>query len=328
MRRTAPLAICAFVLAGCPEPPGEDAGSPTDASVADAGDGGAALDAGVDAGELRLCEENADLVFVGDLVVSDDDTLTALDGIECVEGSVTVELTDLEQLSLPNLLRVTGSFHIEANHRLGRLQLGTLKTIDGDFIVRDNQALIDLSGLPLLSTVGGDVHIGGELSFYGNALVTSLAGLQSLEAVGGDFVVGNNRALNSLNGWTLTSVGGALRVVESPALNDIGALSVLTQTGTDLVLSRLDALGNLAGLEALTTVGGDLQLGGREVDEGNAALNSVVQLTGLTQVVGELLIANNPVLPQCQANALAQRLGGAGVGSTFFAGNDEAAVCQ
>jgi hypothetical protein len=317
-------------LAGCPLPPGDDAGPDPDAGQADAGqaDAGATDAGGSDAGAASTCGEDPDVVFDGDVVVTSEAALAALDGIECLHGDLTLELTDLEQLSLPGLLRVTGTMHVEANHALGRLQLGTLKTIDGDLVIRDNAVLTNLDGLPLLSTVGGDLSIGGELSFHGNATLSSIGGLATLEQVGGDLVIGNNPQLSSLNGFELSAVGGALRVLELPVLSSLAALQTLVDVGKDLELSDLDALANLAGLEALERVEGDLRIGSREPEEGNAALNSIEQLTALTRVDGELLIANNPLLPQCQANALTQRLGGAGVGSTFFEGNDEDASCQ
>jgi len=318
------FALWLAVLCGYPPPPPGDAG-PDAGAGADAGatDGGTERDAGGgDAGPIVCLEVDPTGVFNGDLVINSPTALLALGQVECVTGDVVIELTVIDRLALPSLARIVGSLRIESNALLDQLQLSALKRVGGDLIIVDNQRLADLNGLPLLNRIDGDLLIGGELSFYGNRQLVSLEGLGSIEHIGGDLLIGNNPALTSVAGFGLTELNAGLRIVESPALSSLEGLASLERTGAHLELRALPLLTDLGGLEALTRVGGDLIIGGRESSAGNVALRSVDQLVALVEVQGDLVVAHNPALPQCEANALAQRLSSGGsVGGTFIDSN-------
>ncbi len=105
-------------------------------------------------------------------------------------------------------------------------------------------------------------------------------------------------------------------------------------------------LGSIVGLEhlnlaSIASIGGKLELRANpsttvslpaleQVGEFLVAENSALEslnVSVLTSVGGDLTIVDNPVLPTCEAQELAQRLGVAIVGRTMITGNNDTAVC-
>ena len=119
-------------------------------------------------------------------------------------------------------------------------------------------------------------EVTGDVRILSNGL--SNAAFPNLERIGGQLVVAANSTLTSLGLESLTSVGG------------------------DLYVYNNDSLTSLAELESITSVGGYLAV------EGNASLTSLAGLESLTSV-GGIIVVDNFALSQCQADALALRLG-------------------
>ncbi len=153
----------------------------------------------------------------------------------------------------------------------------------------------DLDGLECLERVGGAVNI------QDNALLADVDGLRSLVTVGGAMNIDGNDALFDLDGFSsLRTVGGYLQIMDDPALSHIDGLSGLTAIGGDLLILSHDELADISGLSSLETLSG-----------------------------ANLIITQNPRLPTCQAQALADRLQAAGyAGTVIIAHNDDAAVCD
>jgi hypothetical protein len=136
--------------------------------------------------------------------------------------------------------------------------------------------------------VDGDLYIGGNINVTATD-VSSLAALSCLETVTGHF-----------------------SIFDSPDLRDLSGLERLTQ------VNRLSITNNV-GLETLE------QLNNLVVEDSLTVRNNPSLSVLGDGIVGasELAIGNNATLPQCLADALAERLGSA----CTCAMNDEDATC-
>ena len=81
-----------------------------------------------------------------------------------------------------------------------------------------------LSGLDNLTSIGGNLTIGGPPP-YANTSLTSLTGLENLSHIEGKLQFNNNDALTSLSGLdNLTSVGDALTIYNNDSLASLTGL--------------------------------------------------------------------------------------------------------
>jgi hypothetical protein len=116
-----------------------------------------------------------------------------------VTGNLAFEGTDLTSVNLP-LLTTVGSLHVGRPY---------------DF--RGSTALTTFS-LSALTTVGGNLYVGGD------AALASFS-LHALTAVGGTLEVAGNAALTSFSLPVLATIGGRLNVSNNPALPQCLALA-------------------------------------------------------------------------------------------------------
>jgi hypothetical protein len=186
----------------------------------------------------------------------------------------------------------------------------------------DRSDLGDLAGLECLQEVAGT------LDFFDNHLLRDVGGLRNLRTVGGDLAFGHCRtskfdcSLESVGLTSLTSVGGALSIVNYSGISDISGLNRLSSVGglslQDLDVTTLDALSNLTairgdlyvGLNGQLTDGGGLgrvaSIEGSVTIAENRALRTL-GMASLATVGGDFDIQYNPILPTCEAdNLLAQ----------------------
>ncbi len=268
-----------------------------------------------------------------DLLVEDTDT----GPVTCPTGPVIVGnvrvTTDAEITALNCVTRITGSLTIQGAEIRSIADLTLLASIGGDLFVQDNLALTSLDGLAHVESIGGTLHIDG------NPVLANLQGLGGLEdvasvQVGGGLHIGDCPALTSLEGLGgLTSVGGYLDVHHNTSLTTLFGLEALTSvTGNiyvednpvlcDADIDRLvGQLGRYAGSVARSGNGveggaetfcgvhvGDV-LAGDVSDlclshlnlavEGDVDLTGVADLTGLAcvnRISGDLLLRCNPSL--------------------------------
>jgi hypothetical protein len=180
-----------------------------------------------------------------------------------------------------------------------------------------NAALISLSGLENLTSIGGS------LSVLNNEALISLMGLEGLSSIEGDISIRGNIALTSLDGLdNLTSIAGDLIIGEgdywtfygNPSLSNLAALNNLTFIGGDATISENDVLTSLDGMESLTSIGGELRIGGydfwNDVGHGNDALTSLDGLVNLTSVGGYLDISGNSSLTSLEGLGNLASIGG------------------
>jgi len=173
---------------------------------------GGELESGFDVGQC------GDAVSTGGYVIDGPTRLQGLRGYTSLEGSLTIEGSDLTSLC----------------------GLESLRCVSGDLIIRSNPALEKLEGLDGLLYVGGSLTIGEpgqgnprlasadlpgllvieeSLWIEHNHRLTTLGGLDNLEHIGGFLGVFDNDALTSLSDWpALERVGGFLNLADNARL--------------------------------------------------------------------------------------------------------------
>jgi hypothetical protein len=243
--------------------------------------------------------------------------------------------TGLEHLSLPALASVglgieigntNGAF--DSPGQLETLSLPALQSVGIMFRIKGETALTTLD-VPLLRTAGW-VDI-SKNPLLGSVSLPELTTLHSSDGVftiqdSVDYIiagiakplnVSENAAMTSLSVPKLATVFGAVQVTDDPALTEL-SLPVLTYVMYSLQVTGDAALASVS-TPALTQVMFDLKVAG------NAALASL-STPALTKVGHNIFIYNNPVFPQCQAQALADlvRVNGATI---WITGNDTTATC-
>jgi hypothetical protein len=120
-----------------------------------------------------------------------------------------------------------------------------------------------------------------------------LSSLKSLRAVDGYVSIFRNRKMTSLHGLeNLETVGGLMSISIDDAVDNLDALSSLRSVGGDLTLFQLGV--EAIRLPNLCTLGGSL------VVELNASLETL-SFGCLSEVVGDLDISGNAVLPEHEA---------------------------
>jgi hypothetical protein len=156
----------------------------------------------------------------------------------------------------------------------------------------------DVHGLEALTEVTGAFGFGG--------FTESLRGLDSLTRVGLQFWFSGPR-LRDLSGLeSLVEVGGTLSFPIAE-LENIEALSNVERLGGFLLGGT--EVETLAGLEQLVEVSGDheLEFGHFQLIQ-NGSLRSLRALANLRRISGNLIIEDNPNLPQCEADWLVMSL--------------------
>lgn len=251
------------------------------------------------------CEQG----FPGDVFVVDPVeepeaamTLTLFQASGCthIRGDLVVHESPGEALPLAfaRIEQVDGGVYIESNEGLERIAFPSLKTVGGEFYVSNNAELTQVDA-PKLVEIEGDFVIEGNDSFV------ELTGFPALEAVGG---------------W--------VTIIENPALERTGGFESLTRFG-GIQMWENHALVSMADFPALETIEGF----GEGVDAGYSLLyidshDSLTEIGGfgkLSDIDGNLTIAYNPKLPQCEVEALLDTLTVTGWKDT--SGNDETATC-
>lgn len=235
----------------------------------------------------------------GELLVLDSQA--ELDALACtgvVAGSLEVRgATNLAPFA--NVGRITGRLEIHASPNLVSLTgLDGVTAIEGGLLI-DETGLTNLEGLEDLTRAGG-------LELYANPALESLAGLDSLDDVVGNLSVVDGASFVSLAGTGgLNSLEGAL-YLENTRVTDLSGLGPPTEIG-GLFLVNNPLLQSVDGLEALTQVDGDL------VIRDNPLLTDLSALCGLRGrfdneggITGtESCIQGNESLPRYEAECIA-----------------------
>ena len=192
-----------------------------------------------------------------------------------------------------------------------------------------------MNGLEALDIVGANV-LASSLVVSTNAALTSIAALGAISELVASVVISDNPELTSMSGLGGLVTGSGITVTGNDALTTFGAFAELVDVqnltlaanmllesvelpaltdATSINVTTNAALESIE-LSALTTAGGI-------TIASNMALTDIGTLEALTDV-DSLLIAGNPMLPQCFVDALDARL----QACTACQGNDTTAVCN
>jgi len=189
------------------------------------------------------------------------------------------------------------------------------------------KAFLGLLCLPILISCGAGNEQCGELD--GDAVIQPTFGNNPESchsSVSGDLKINMPEGLRTVQMPYVSSVGGDLMIICNYELVtlDLGALEYVTG---DVEIEGNMSLTSLDGLRSLRFVGGSLSIHHSHCKHPNAELADISGLDRLESVGGDILIQDNPKLPNCAAEALVERL-------KFFPGvatidgNDTGATCD
>jgi hypothetical protein len=221
---------------------------------------------------------------------------------DCSDGSRSgaTTVTSAEELAaLEGCTVLHGSLYVWGSDATSLAPLAGLQTIEGTLSIQKNPGLVDLRGLERLTDLWGCLEL------RDNAALTSVDGVESLARIGTCLSIGTSDPKDD-------------EPHGNPVLGNLDGLASLGEVGLFVTIEYNRELGDLDGLSSLGVVGGDLRV------RRNGALASVEGLLALERFEGDhVTIAENPVLPNCQAQQLAETLGA----SADVHGNDTEASC-
>jgi Leucine-rich repeat (LRR) protein len=298
---------------------------------------------------LSTIEQRLDVKYNIALISIGLDALTGARDVTIAENDALPNLGGLGGLTAVNRLSIAKN---EALVSPGGLGLTTADTIE----IKDNPALDNLDGFERLTSVRSlDVHH--------NTALRNVEGLRNLGTVNSLAIVdcpltsaaglrGLNRieAALGLSATRLTDLAGLERVafgphayVELSQNAELGSLKGLSTSATrlsDLSISGGAKLKDLTGLEHVTRFDGTLAVTGVDeltslhglenlLDVGALDISQNPKLTSLGALhslrsAPSFEVSDNVRLPNCEANALATRLGSL---YTAVSGNDVSATC-
>ncbi|HEX3760079.1 MAG TPA: hypothetical protein VHW23_15290, partial [Kofleriaceae bacterium] len=203
--------------------------------------GGVAFQAGRDRnhdgllgdGEVEQTDVTCGDVVPRDVAITSADDAAALANIEVIAGALTVDGTAVADLTLSRLVRVNGALRITNNAALGHIALPSLQGVGGGLVLAgngrlaavelaqlqragsltvDGTGLTDLTGLPVLTQVDGDVEIAD------NAALIALAA--PLREIGGGLDVHGNAQLAEL-ALPISDAVAAVRIADNPQLRSV-----------------------------------------------------------------------------------------------------------
>ncbi|MDN3725500.1 hypothetical protein QRD02_14010, partial [Aequorivita sp. SDUM287046] len=257
-----------------------------------------------------LVEEN---IFNGNVILSTQAEVdefgthdyTGITGYLIIGYNLGPDYSNIEDISpLQALTFVGGEIIISYNERLQNLiGLHNLVEIGTSLNVYENPVLSTLESLSSLTVINRNLGI------IGNASLANLTGLHNITSVEGDLTVQSLRVSN-LEGLDSIIFAGSLNVSFNSSLQNIDALSALTEMSGYIViqknplLNNLDALQNinsnisqlrilendlLTNLNGLRNIGASVYL---EVSQ-NPALITLSGLESVTNINQQIVITDN-----------------------------------
>jgi hypothetical protein len=162
-----------------------------------------------------LIDGNPVLTSLDPLVLADP-KLDAVDGDLEITGNAA-----LTSISLPNLTKVTGLLNLAGNTAIKTIDVTKLATT-GHVEIADHPQLTSLTGFAATA-------INGDFAIRNNQALTALGTMSSLYRVTGNLTIDNNTALGSLAAFTTSVkfVDKALTITNNSSLTDVGQLKHL-----------------------------------------------------------------------------------------------------
>src|SRR6185295_1836887 len=163
------------------------------------------------------------------VMIDGNPALTSLDPLVLAEPKLDEVDGDLEitgnpaltAISLPNLTKVTGLLNLAGNSAVRSIDVTKLGTT-GHVEIADHPQLTSLTGFAATA-------INGDFAIRNNQALTTLGTMSSLYRVTGNLTIDNNTALGSLAAFTTSVkfVDQALTITNNTNLTDVGALKHL-----------------------------------------------------------------------------------------------------
>ena len=201
------------------------------------------------------------------------------------QGDLT--LTTQAEVDAFNCAEVLGHLSIQFSDALVNLSgLSELTSVGGGLAIWGNAALTSLDGLGSLTSIGE------RLLIYQNDVLGDIGALESLASVGGYISISRNSLLANIDGLSGLNIVADLYIAFNGTLSDIDGLAGVTAVTGILKISGNDSLDDISGLSNLTSVG-NLTVGGILESEGNASLTNLEGLGQLTSVAGNIDIYGN-----------------------------------
>jgi hypothetical protein len=252
-------------------------------------------------------------------------------------GNVVIR-SDSQLQQMVGCMHVKGNLTIMSSTVTRVDELESLTTVDGSVVIRNNNTLADVSGLANLTSVGVG-HLTGPsgLTIEGNPMLTEAA-FRALIFLNGQLEIGG-AGLTDVSFPALTSIDGGLSVVSTTSQTTLAGLAGVITIGGNLMIQGNAALTDTAGLSGLAAVPTDVLVSENpaltklslpslaSVGAGEPSPTAIgpssrhlyvatnPALTGVSLPMlsfvgtGGVRFVNNPMLPQCQADAVAAAAG-------------------
>ncbi|MFZ4707427.1 MAG: T9SS type A sorting domain-containing protein, partial [Bacteroidales bacterium] len=181
-------------------------------------------------------------------------------------------------------------------------------SIDSSINIIWNPSLTDLTGLPAMTTIHGDLHvetninlaslsgvdmvtsIEGDFSLYNNNLLTDFSDLKTLDSIKGSLIIQFGAFTNFSGLDSLKFIGGGIFVSNCNAFTSFTGLDSITSLGGPLFMQYDSSLVDFTGLGSLKTIGGQLYM------EYNPAITNFTGLESLTTIMEDVWINDNDAL--------------------------------
>ncbi len=267
-------------------------------------------------------------------------TLTGLSGLDALVSVEGLTIEDTEQLQdITALSQVQG---LSRNLVITNTNLSSLDGLRGLTEVRGYLNIQNASALPSLSGLESVTYVGKTLFVIQNPLIEDLSALGSLETVNESVAISDLPRLTTVS-LPVRAVTDSVQIVRNPELTAIALPNVQT-------VGEVEFHGNpklsTVGAPNLTTVGGWFQIDDNDLLESigdfsslatvgervsitrNDVLATLVPSLPALRAVGENFdVHDNPTLPTCEAQAVADALTELG-GLVVNTGNDDTASCD
>ncbi|NOU46696.1 MAG: T9SS type A sorting domain-containing protein [Bacteroidales bacterium] len=239
----------------------------------------------------------------------------------------------------PGCTDLKGNLHIGGQTLNYVNGLSGINSVEGDLLIQHNYSMNNLIGLESLTSVGGDLNIGGfeEWNYY----LRNMVGLENLVNFDGNIQIIGNESLENLHGLNGIDTVNDLTISCYPSMIDLSGLDSLTSVMHDFHITG-NSLKHLYGLEKIDSVHGNLSIGGSDslIDlEGLNSLNyiggelrisynkSLNNLTNLISVksVGDIAIMNNESLTSLSG---LDSINGQGISYMYINDNEMLSHCE
>lgn len=230
----------------------------------------------------------------GKIEITNNDLLNNLSGLENINSSSidslfiqnNSALSNCHILSICDYISNPDAFILIENNAVGcntieEIEEACCTCLPNGIVFTSNSQVNNFeNNYPGCTKITGSVTING-----GNAIY-SLSGLSMITSIGGDLELIQNFNINSLFGLnSLESIGGGLNFDNNIGLDTINNLESLGYLGGDLTIQYNQFLVSMAGLEGLTEVNGNIYIN-------SSTFDNLQGLHNITHVMGDMTLRN------------------------------------